>query len=87
MAVPPRVTIFTSEACGFCVRAKGLLSARGVSFEEVPLSRYDFEARQRLVDETGRYTFPQILIDETPIGGWDDLQALDAAGGLAPLAV
>ena len=85
IGVPPRIKIFTSEACSFCLRAKRLLTAKGVEFEEVHLPRYDVASRQRLVDLTGRYTFPQILIDETPIGGFDELKALDDAGRLDPL--
>ena len=81
----PHITIFTSEACGFCVRAKNLLSAKGVEFEEVYLPRYDLESRRRLVELTGRYTFPQVLIDTTPIGGYDDLKALDESGRLDPI--
>lgn len=83
--VPPRVRIFTSEACSFCVRAKNLLLAKGVEFEEIHLSRWDHESRVQLVELTGRYTFPQILIGDTPIGGYDELRALDAAGRLDPL--
>jgi glutaredoxin 3 len=82
--VPP-ITIFTSEACGFCVRAKKLLSAKGVAFEEVYLSRYDLDSRRQLVELTGRYTFPQILVGETPIGGYDELKALDESGRLDPM--
>ncbi len=81
----PHVTVFTSEACSFCVRAKNLLTAKGVPFEEVYLPRYDFDSRRRLVELTGRYTFPQILIGETPIGGYDDLKALDDSGRLDPM--
>ena len=81
----PHVTVFTSEACSFCVRAKNLLAAKGVSFEEVHLPRYDLDSRRRLVELTGRYTFPQILIGETPIGGYDELKALDDAGRLDPM--
>ena len=84
MKVPP-VTLFTSEACSFCVRAKNLLVAKGVPFEEVHLPRYDLDSRRRLVGLTGRYTFPQILIGETPIGGYDDLKELDDAGRLDPM--
>jgi glutaredoxin 3 len=85
VGVPPRIRIFTSEACSFCVRAKSLLVAKGVEFEEVHLPKHDVASRVRLVELTGRYTFPQILIDETPIGGYDELRALDAAGRLDPL--
>jgi glutaredoxin 3 len=85
MDVPPRVRVFTSEACSFCVRAKNLLLAKGVAFEEVYLPRHDVESRVRLVQLTGRYTFPQIVVGETPIGGYDELKALDEAGRLGPL--
>ncbi|HSJ72758.1 MAG TPA: glutaredoxin domain-containing protein [Miltoncostaeaceae bacterium] len=81
----PHITVFTSEACGFCVRAKNLLAAKGVAFQEVHLPRYDLASRRRLVEVTGRYTFPQILIDETPIGGYDELKALDDSGRLDPM--
>jgi glutaredoxin 3 len=67
------------------VRAKRLLTAKGVPFEEVHLPRYDIDSRRQLVELTGRYTFPQILIDERPIGGYDDLRALDEAGRLDPM--
>ncbi|HVH00958.1 MAG TPA: glutaredoxin domain-containing protein [Miltoncostaeaceae bacterium] len=78
----PHITIFTTEACAFCVRAKRLLAAKGVDYEETYLPRADIDSRRRLVELTGRYTFPQILIDETPIGGFDELKALDDAGRL-----
>lgn len=79
---PPDVRIYTTEACGYCVRAKGLLESKGVAYEEVHFPRSDIEARMRLVELTGRYTVPQILIGGRPIGGWDDLSALDRAGEL-----
>lgn len=78
----PHVRIYTSEACSFCVRAKTLLSRKGVDFEEVWFPRHDIQARHDLVELTGRYTVPQILVDDRPIGGWDDLKALDDAGRL-----
>jgi glutaredoxin 3 len=77
-----QVRIFTSDACSFCVRAKNLLAKKGVDFEEVYFPRHDFEARRRLVELTGRYTVPQVLVDGTPLGGWDDISALDAEGRL-----
>jgi glutaredoxin 3 len=81
----PQITIFTTEACAFCVRAKRLLAAKGVDYEETHLPRGDIDSRRRLVELTGRYTFPQILIDQTPIGGFDELKALDDAGRLDPM--
>lgn len=81
----PHVRIYTSDACSYCVRAKRLLAQKGVVFEEIHFSRSDFQARQDLVELTGRYTVPQILIDDRPVGGYDDIKALDDAGALDPL--
>ena len=85
MVRTPRIRIFTSEPCSFCTRAKRLLTAKGVEYEEVAFARGDIRARQDLVDLTGRYTVPQILVDDTPIGGYDELRRLDADGDLDPL--
>ena len=79
------VRIYTSEPCSYCNRAKSLLSRKGVDYEEIAFPRTDFGARQTLVELTGRYTVPQILIDDRPIGGYDDLKALDDAGHLDEL--
>ena len=80
-----RIRIFTSEPCSFCTRAKRLLTQKGVEYEEVAFARSDIQARQDLVSLTGRYTVPQILVDDTPIGGYDELRMLDADGRLDPL--
>ena len=74
--------MYTGDACSFCVRAKRFLAQKGIAFEEIHIDRRDPVARDRLIALTGRYTVPQILIDETPIGGWDDLKALSDAGRL-----
>ena len=79
------ITVYTSGACPFCVRAKSLLDQKGVDYEEIHLSLFDPEARLQLVELTGRYTVPQIIVDEQPIGGWDQLKALDDSGELDPL--
>jgi glutaredoxin 3 len=81
----PDVTIYTSDYCSYCDRAKGLLDSRGVAYEEIRLDRADTEARVRPAEATGRYTVPQIFIGSTPIGGFDDLHALDRAGILAEM--
>ena len=81
----PRIRIFTSDACSFCVRAKNLLALKGVPFEEVYFPRHDTQARMDLVELTGRYTVPQVVVDDRPIGGWDDLKALEDAGHLDAL--
>lgn len=77
-----KIQMYSSDGCPYCVRAKRLLDRKGVEFEEIRMALWDGEARQRLVDLTGRYTVPQILIDDTPIGGYDELQALEDAGRL-----
>jgi glutaredoxin 3 len=76
------VTVYTTESCPFCMRAKAFLAQREVPFEEIFISRADHEGRERLVAETGGYTFPQIIIDGRNIGGWDEMSALDRAGEL-----
>ena len=80
-----RVTMYTTEVCPFCVRAKALLAKRGVTeIDEIRIDR-DAEARQRMMQITGRRTVPQIFIGETHVGGCDDLFEPDQDGGLMPL--
>jgi glutaredoxin 3 len=79
------VIVYSTDPCPFCSRAKALLTQRDIAFTEVMISRTDDDARNRLVAETGGYTFPQILIDGTNIGGFDQLSALDRSGELATL--
>jgi glutaredoxin 3 len=77
--------MYTTLWCGYCVRAKALLDARGLEFEEISLDD-DPTFRQRLLDLTGSWTVPQILIDGRPIGGYTELWQLDRAGKLEPFA-
>jgi glutaredoxin 3 len=80
----PNVVMYSSTYCPYCVRAKRLLTAKGVEFEErvLDLSSSD---REFLVGLTGRQTVPQILVDDVPVGGYDDIAALDRAGRLDEL--
>lgn len=79
------VTMYTTEVCPYCLRAKALLKARGVSvIDEVRVDR-DPSARVIMMQRTGRRTVPQIFIGSTHVGGCDDLMALDQRGGLLPL--
>jgi len=83
MTVP--VLMYTTAVCPFCIRAKQLLAARGVTqIEEI---RVDLDPlrRDEMMEKTKRRTVPQIFIGETHVGGCDDLYALDVAGGLKPL--
>ncbi len=73
------VTVYTTQICGYCVRAKALLSRKGIPFKEVDVSN-DTETRAWLVRETGQRTVPQIFIDGRSIGGFDELSAMDRKG-------
>lgn len=81
----PHVRVYTGDACSFCVRAKRFLAKRGVPFEEIYINRFDAAAREQLVSLTGRYTVPQIVVGDTPIGGWDEMKALADTGELDAL--
>ncbi len=78
------VTVYTTESCSLCVGAKALLDRRGISYEEINLAR-DADGRERLSSITGMFTFPQVLIDGEPIGGFAELLAADREGRLAEL--
>ncbi|WP_153145006.1 glutaredoxin 3 [Dechloromonas sp. H13] len=81
----PRVLMYTTAVCPYCIRAKQLLKARGVSeIEEIRID-LDPEQRDEMMQKTKRRTVPQIYIGDTHVGGCDDLVALDAGGGLVPL--
>ena len=76
-----RVTVYTTEPCGFCRQAKALLSARGLDYEEINLAK-DPDGRADLVARTGQMTFPQIVVGERSIGGFRELLEADRAGML-----
>jgi glutaredoxin 3 len=83
MSVP--VLMYTTAVCPYCIRAKQLLTARGVTqIEEVRID-LDPVRREEMMQRTQRRTVPQIYIGDTHVGGCDDLMVLDAAGGLRPL--
>jgi glutaredoxin 3 len=77
--------MYSTGLCPYCVRAEQLLAAKGVT--EVTKIRVDEEParREEMIARTGRRTVPQIFIGDRHVGGYDDLAALDRAGGLAPL--
>ncbi len=79
------VLMYTTAICPYCVRAKKLLAARGVTAIEEVRVDLDPARRDEMMEKTGRRTVPQIFIGDTHVGGCDDLHALDAAGGLLPL--
>ena len=77
--------MYTSAVCPYCANAERLLASKGV--QEIDKIRIDLqpELRSEMMHKTGRRTVPQIYIDNLHIGGFDDLRALDLAGGLEPL--
>lgn len=81
----PRVLMYSTAVCPFCIRAEQLLRARGVA--DIEKIRIDLDPQQReaMMQRTGRRTVPQIYIGETHVGGCDDLVALDQAGKLLSL--
>lgn len=81
----PRVLMYSTAVCPYCIRAEQLLRARGVT--EIEKVRIDLDPAQReaMMQKTGRRTVPQIYIGDTHVGGCDDLIALDQSGGLMPL--
>ncbi|WP_269901174.1 glutaredoxin 3 [Paenalcaligenes faecalis] len=80
-----KVTMYSTTVCPFCTRAEMLLKQRGVTeIEKIFIDR-DPAQRDIMMERTQRRTVPQIYIDDKHIGGYDDLAALDQAGGLVPL--
>jgi glutaredoxin 3 len=79
-----RIQVYTTHWCGYCVRAKALLDARGIPYEEIDLGD-DPGFRATLNELTGGWTVPQILIGGQPIGGYTELWGLDRDGRLDEL--
>ena len=79
------VLMYSTAMCPYCVRAENYLRAKGVT--EIDKIRVDLDPTRRaeMMQRTGRRTVPQIYIGERHVGGYEDLVALDRAGGLAPL--
>lgn len=75
------VIVYTKAICPYCVWAKDLLARKQIPYTEI---RIDLEPSQRdeMIRLTGRQTVPQIVINNQPIGGFDDLSALDRSGEL-----
>jgi glutaredoxin 3 len=80
----PRITIYTTSYCPYCVQAKALLSRKGVSFEEIPVEGQD-ALRAWLVERSGQRTVPQIFVGDRSLGGFSDIDALDREGALDPI--
>lgn len=85
MSTMPRVLMYSTAVCPYCVRAENLLRARGVTEIEKVRVDLDPERRTEMMEKTSRRTVPQIFIGDTHVGGCDDLIALDQAGKLLSL--
>jgi glutaredoxin 3 len=79
-----RIMVYTSEPCGYCRQAKALLSKRGLSYDEINLAM-NADGRAELAQRTGMMTFPQVIIGDQLVGGFDELLVADRSGRLAEL--
>jgi glutaredoxin 3 len=79
-----RITLYSTDPCAFCARAKALLKSRGLDFEEINLAR-DPAGRVELARRTGMMTFPQVLIGDRLIGGYNEVKRAADSGELDEL--
>lgn len=80
----PKIEIYSTAMCPYCVRAKMLLQNKGVTWEEIRID-LDQSRMMEMLERSQRRTVPQIFIDDHHVGGFDDMAALDARGELDPL--
>jgi glutaredoxin 3 len=73
------IIVYSSASCGYCVAAKNFLKARGLDYHEIRID-LDTAARLEMREKTQRTSVPQIIVNGTHVGGYDDLVALDRAG-------
>jgi glutaredoxin 3 len=85
MSAAPRVVMYSTAVCPYCIRAERLLQARGVAGIEKIRIDLDPARHAEMTEKTSRRTVPQIFIGDTYVGGCDELVALDQAGKLLPL--
>jgi glutaredoxin 3 len=78
------ITVYTTQPCARCINAKALLKKRGIEYVEINLAM-DADGRRELSQRTGMTTFPQIVIGEHVLGGFDELVAAERGGQLAEL--
>jgi glutaredoxin 3 len=83
----PKIRIYTTPICPYCVRAKALFAKKGVPFEEIDVFMDEDAMKEMLERSDGARTVPQIFIGEKHVGGCDELYALDRAGELDPLLI
>lgn len=81
----PRIEMYTTAICSYCVAAKNLLKTKGLDYEEIRIDTDRVRFDEMLTRASGRRTVPQIFINGTHVGGYDDLAAADRSGKLAEL--
>lgn len=81
----PDITMYSTATCPYCVNAERLLKSKGVEVTHKIRIDLEPERRAEMMERTGRRTVPQIFIGSHHVGGFDDLYALDKAGGLDAL--
>jgi glutaredoxin 3 len=79
-----QITVYSTDPCPYCARAKALLKSRGLEFEEINLAR-DPAGRVELAQRTGMMTFPQVLIGDHLVGGYTEVQRAADNGELDEL--
>jgi glutaredoxin 3 len=84
MAENPRITIYSTAMCPYCVAAKNFLKSRGQGWIELRIDN-DPANRAAMAARTNRTSVPQIFVGDTHVGGYEELVALDRRGGLLPL--
>jgi glutaredoxin 3 len=78
---PPSIVMYVTGWCPYCQRARGLLAKKGLEFTEINVEE-DGKLREEMIARSGKRTVPQIFIGDKPVGGCDDLFALDGSGEL-----
>ena len=81
----PKITVYSTDPCSFCARAKDLLDKRGIAYEEVNLAK-DPAGRDQLLARTGMLSFPQIVVGDEILGGFRELIMADQSGRLEQLS-
>ncbi|MGH8195385.1 MAG: glutaredoxin 3 [Woeseiaceae bacterium] len=81
MAATPKIEVYGTEFCSFCLAARMLLKQKGVAWNDILVSR-DPESRKEMERRSGRRSVPQIFIDDRPVGGYEELYALEQNGDL-----
>jgi len=80
----PKVEMYTTAICPYCIRARQLLDTKGVEYREIRVER-DRAQWRHMTKRSRRNTVPQIFVNDLHIGGYDDMAELDAFGQLDPL--